>query len=144
MHSLQKATMSLMVFLMFAIIMASKAQAGIEPTELVGEYLGSGNCGVVVSLYGDDQLKFSIRDEDGEVAYDFIPFYRLETLTSPDEFEFERETVGVSGREKKVVSGTIRGNRLGSLKLRTVRSLFSFSTESCYGLAPLAPYMSEY
>jgi hypothetical protein len=144
MHQLQKATMSLMVFLMFAIIMASKAQAGLDPKELIGEYLGSGDCGVVVSLYGDDQLRFSIQDRNGEVAHDFIPFYRLETLGSPDQFEFERETIGISGEEKKVVSGTIRGHRLGSLKLKTVRSLFSFSTESCYGLAPLAPYMSEY
>lgn len=144
MHSLQKATMSLMVFLMFAIILVSKAHAGLEPEELIGEYLGTGDCGVVVSLYGDDQLKFSIRNEKGEVAYDFVPFHRLETLASPDEFEFERETVGFSGKEKKVVSGTIRGRRLGSLKLKSVRSLFSFSTKSCYGLAPLAPYMSRY
>lgn len=140
MQSLNKAIMSLMVFLMFAIIFASKANAGLEPQELVGDYLGN-NCGVQVELFGDDQLKFSIRKNGREVAFDFVPFYRFETLTSPDEFEFERETIGVSGEEKKVVSGAIKGRRLSRLKLRTVRSLFSFTTTSCNGLVPLAPYL---
>ena len=143
MHSLQKATMSLMVFLMFAIIFASKAQAGLEPTQLIGEYTGNRNCGVVVSLFGDDQLKFSIRKNGGEVAFDFVPFHQIETLTSPDQFEFEKEIIGFSGEEKKVVSGTIRGGYLGSLKLRTVRSIFSFSTKSCLGLVPLAPFVGR-
>lgn len=144
MQSLQKATMSLLVFVLFTIILMTRAHAALEPQELVGEYLGSGDCGVVVSVYGDDQLRFSIRKGGREVAYDFLPFYRLETLTSPDSFEFERETVGASGDEKRVVSLTIRGRRLGSLKLKQVRSVFSFTSKSCLGLTPLAPYMSDF
>ncbi|GEM_PF-2605977 len=129
------------LFISLVILFSAATYAGLDPEELIGEYLGKGDCAVKVSLYKDDQLKVSIIKASGPQAYDFIPFYKLESLSSPDIFEFEKDGFGSAGKEKRIVSGTIKGKRFHSLKLKKVRSIFSSKTYSCNGLVPLRAYL---
>lgn len=129
------------LFVSTTLLFSTLTLAGLDPEELVGEYLGSGDCAVIVSMYGDDQLKLSIIKSGGPTAHDYVPFYKLETLSSPDTFEFIKDSVDVAGKEKRLVSGTIQGRRFRSLKLKKVRSIFSSKTYTCNGLVPLKPYV---
>lgn len=141
MNPMVKSVQSLLVLMFFVLLLSVKANASFNPEELVGEYLGTNDCGVVVELYGDDQLELTIVRAGKKDFSELVPFYKFEELNNVSSFNFEKEITGVAGREKRSASGTIVAKRLRSLSLSRVRSIFSQKRVSCDGLAPLMPYM---
>lgn len=140
MNPMVKSVQSLLVLMFFVLLLSVKAKAALNPEELVGEYLGS-DCAVLVELYGDDQLEFTIIRAGKKDMKGFVPFYKFERLTEYKSFSFEKEVSGRAGDEKRGVSGSIVGKRLRDLTLSTKRGVFSSKKTSCNGLAPLMPYM---
>lgn len=141
MNPMVKSVQSLLVLMFFVILLSVKAKADFSPEELVGEYLGTNDCAVVVDIYGDNQLEFTIMRAGKEDRSEIMPFFRFERLEDPSSFDLEKEVTGSRGKEKRSVSGTIVANRLRSLSLKLVRGPFSVKKLSCNGLAPLMPYM---
>ncbi len=141
MNPMVKSVQSLMVLMFFILLLSVKAKAEINPENLVGEYLGTNNCAVMVELYGDDQLQFTIIRAHKADVTGVVPFYKLEGSESSSSFSVEKEVTGRTGQEKREVSGTVVAERLRNLTIRRVRSLFSVKSTSCDGLAPLMRYM---
>lgn len=141
MNPMVKSAQSLLVLMFFVILLSVKAKASFMPEDLVGEYLGTNDCAVVVDLYGDDQLELTIERLGKEDFSEIVPFYKFEELEDASSFKFKKVVNGRAGEEKRTVSGTIVANRLRSLTLKRARSLFSVKKVSCKGLAPLMPYM---
>lgn len=128
------------VLLGLILLITSAKAAGLNPEELVGEYLGKESCGVRVEVYRGNQLKFSIIRAGFENSFDTVPFYKLETVSSDrDSFKFESEFFGTRGEETKIVQGKIRNGRLTSITLKKKRKIFSYETITCRGLLPLVP-----
>lgn len=128
------------VLLGLIMIITSAKAASLEPEKLVGEYLGDDSCGVRVTVYRGNQLKFSIVRVGFADVSDTVPFYKMETIASDrDSFKFENEFFGRRGKEKSIVSGKIKNGRLTSVSLKKVRRIFPYESASCKDLLPLVP-----
>lgn len=132
---------SLLKLTIFTTLISSPLSqaAGLEANDLIGEYLGSGNCAVRVEAYRGNQLKFTILRSGKNVVSDTIPMFRVETIAEDEIFSLETEGIGSRGKEIKVISGTVKYKRLKSLTLKNRRGLFSVKSTSCFGLVPLMP-----
>lgn len=128
------------LFLALSAVLSLSSQA-IDPSELVGEYLGKPKCAVRVELETDSLLKFTILKNNEEDVEDFLPFYEAKTITVGGDFSFREEGFSRTGEVDRIVSGSLIYNKLHSLTLKTVRSLFSFDQTRCKDLVPVMSSM---
>jgi len=128
------------IFLALIAALSFSSEA-IDPSDLVGEYLGKPKCAVRVELETDSLLRLTILKHNEEDFEDFLPFYEAKTIAIGGDFSFREEGFGRTGEVDRIVSGSLTYNKLNSLTLKTVRSLFSFDQTRCSNLVPVMSSM---